>query len=45
MDFIQYDLGQLSGGQTVEVSLVGNAANVRLMDSTNFNYYRKGRQY
>jgi hypothetical protein len=44
MDFVHYDLGQLHGGQLVEVTL-DTAANVQLVDSLNFNAYRTGRQY
>lgn len=29
----------------VEIILQGNAANVQLLDSSNFNNYRNGRQY
>lgn len=42
-NFTKYDLGNLKKGQTVVVTLKGNAANVRLMDSTNFNAYKNGR--
>lgn len=45
MRFTHYDLGHLSGGEIVEVTLSGNAANVRLMDSSNFQSYRAGRQH
>lgn len=45
MQFRQYDLGQRQGGEVVEVSLSGSAANVRLMDSSNFQSYRAGRQH
>ena len=31
--FTKYDLGFRSGGETVQVTLSGSAANVRLMDS------------
>ena len=41
MQFVHYDLGQLSQGQIVEVTL-SIAANVRLVDPTNFNLYRSG---
>lgn len=44
MDFVHYDLGQLNGNDVVEVTL-DTAANVRLLDSLNFNGYRAGRQY
>ncbi|WP_448983009.1 DUF1883 domain-containing protein [Olsenella uli] len=43
--FTKYDLGNLKKGQVVVVTLKGNAANVRLMDSTNFNSYRNGRKH
>jgi hypothetical protein len=39
------DLGHLKRGSTVVVSLRGNAANVRLLDATNFNAYKAGRQH
>lgn len=45
MQFQQYDLGNLKKGQIVEVTLSGNAANVRLMDSSNFQNYKNGRQH
>ncbi|MGN0079235.1 MAG: DUF1883 domain-containing protein [Eggerthellaceae bacterium] len=45
MKFTKYDLGNLKKGQTVVVTLRGNAANVRLMDSSNFNAYRNGRRH
>ena len=31
MKFTHYNLGHLSGGETVEIQLSGNAANVRLI--------------
>lgn len=45
MNFQHYDLGNLKGGEIVEVTLSGNAANVRLMDTSNFNSYRRGRRH
>ena len=45
MKFIQHDLGYRQGGELVEVELSGNAANVRLMDSSNFSSYRNGRRH
>jgi len=45
MKFIQYDLGNLSRGETVEVTLSGSAANVRLMDSSNLSNYKNGRRH
>ena len=41
MNFIHNDRGHLSGNEVVEVSL-NSAANVRLMDSSNFAAYRRG---
>lgn len=43
-DFIVHDLGNLKRGQVVEVAL-DKAANVRLLDSSNFGAYRNGRQH
>jgi hypothetical protein len=45
MNFQHYDLGHLSGGQVVVVTLSGSAANVRLMDSSDFSSYRSGRRH
>lgn len=45
MKFVKHDLGQRSGGEIVEIILKGNAANVRLMDSSNFQYFRSGRRH
>lgn len=45
MKFIKHDLGNLKKGQIVVVTLKGNAANVRLMDSFNFNAYKNGRRH
>lgn len=39
MEFLYKDLGILSGGTTVEVTL-RNAANIRLMDEVNFRAFR-----
>ncbi len=44
MQFIKHDLGQLSGGETAEVTIT-SAANVRLLDSHNFIMYRSGRRF
>ncbi|MFL5845287.1 MAG: DUF1883 domain-containing protein [Solirubrobacteraceae bacterium] len=43
--FQHYDLGSVRAGSTVVVTLRGNAANVRLLDSSNFSSYRAGRQH
>ncbi len=40
-----YDIGQCRMGERIQVSLQGNAANVRLMDSSNYSNYRNGRQH
>lgn len=45
MKFSYYDLGNRSGGEVVEVTLSGNAANVFLVDSSNFSSYKAGRRY
>jgi hypothetical protein len=42
MKYLVYDLGNLKSGQRVQVTLTGNAANVRLMDSSNFSSYKSG---
>jgi hypothetical protein len=44
-EFIDSDLGFRQVGDVVEVTLSGNAANVRLLDSSNFQSYRSGRQH
>lgn len=43
MKYQVYDLGNLKRGERVQVTLSGNAANVRLMDSSNFQNYKSGR--
>lgn len=43
--FVQHDLGYRRGGEIVEITLSGSAANVRLMDSSNFSSYKSGRQH
>ncbi len=43
--FTKYDLGFRSGGETVQVTLSGSAANVRLMDSSNVSSYKSGRRH
>lgn len=45
MGFNHHDLGHRKTGEMVEITLSGNAANVRLLDSSNFNSYRNGRQH
>lgn len=42
MRFLHNDLGQLHGGEIVEVTL-DTAANVKLMDSSDFSSYRNWR--
>ena len=44
MNFSYYDLGNLDKGEIVEVRLTA-AANVRLMDSSNYNSYKNGRRH
>ncbi|GAB2590568.1 DUF1883 domain-containing protein [Spirosoma areae] len=45
MKFTHHDLGNVSQGQTVVVTLSGNAANVQLLDDLNFRHYRAGQRY
>lgn len=45
MQFVHHDLGRRFEGETVEISLSGSAANVRLLDSSNFGSYRNGRDH
>src|SRR6185437_4078839 len=45
MQYIVHDLGSRSAGDIVEVILSGSAANVQLMDSSNYQSYKSGRQY
>jgi hypothetical protein len=45
MQFLQFDLGQQPRGAVVEITLRGNAANVLLLDSSNFQSYKNGRRY
>ena len=45
MNFTQYKLGNQQKGNVVEVTLSGSAANVRLMNSSNFQSYRAGRKH
>ena len=44
MKFIHNDLGQRKRGEIVEITLSGNASNVRLMNSSNFSNYKNGRR-
>lgn len=43
--YAYHDLGYRQRGEIVEVTLSGNAANVRLMDSSNFQSYKNGRDH
>ncbi len=45
MQFVQHDLGQRRSGELVQVTLQGNAANVRLLDSSALSSYKAGRRY
>ncbi len=44
-DFIHLDLGYRQAGDVVEITLSGSAANVRLLDNSNFQAYRSGGQH
>lgn len=45
MKYLVWDLKQLKRGERVKVTLSGSAANVRLMDSSNFQNYKNGRSH
>ncbi len=45
MNFIHHQLGHCQRGQIVEITLSGNAANVRLMDNSAFQAYKNGRRH
>ena len=45
MQYTVYDLHQCSQGERIKVTLQGNQANVRLMDSYNYSNYRNGRRH
>ncbi len=45
MQYQTYNLGNLKGGEIVEVTLKGSAANVKLMNSSNFASYKSGRRH
>lgn len=42
VNFVHHKLGHCQRGDVVEVALRGSAANVRLLDSSNFQRYRRG---
>jgi Domain of unknown function (DUF1883)/TIR domain len=44
LKFLQFDLGNLKRGNVVEVTLT-SGANVRLMNSSDFNSYKNGRKH
>ena len=45
MNFTHYNLGYVERGSIVVVTLSGSAANVRLMDSSNFSSFKAGRRH
>ena len=45
MEFTHDNLGHVVSGSIVEIILQGSAANVRLMNSSDFNSYKAGRQH
>lgn len=45
MKFQQFDLGHQKRGAIVVVTLRGNAANVRLLDSSNLSSYKNGKRH
>ncbi|WP_029116871.1 DUF1883 domain-containing protein [Mycobacterium sp. URHB0044] len=45
MNYNYWDLGQQPEGAVVRVELEGNAANVRLLDSSNYRSFSAGREH
>jgi len=45
MQYLERDLGHRTGGEVVEFTLSGSAANVRLLDSLNFYNYKHAQSY
>ncbi len=45
MKYLVWDLNQLKRGERVKVTLSGNAANVRLMDSSNYSNYKSAKSH
>jgi uncharacterized protein DUF1883/TIR domain-containing protein len=45
VNFLQWDLGSLHGGEMVEVTLRGQAQNVELLDSSGFTSFKTGRSH
>src|SRR5687768_13690054 len=45
MNYQSYDLGYRKRGEIAQITIQGNAANVKLMDSSNFQSYKSGRQH
>ena len=45
MNYTHYNLGHQQRGNVVEVTLSGSAANVRLLNSSNYQNYRAGRRH
>ena len=45
MSYTYYNLGHQQRGNVVEVTLSGSAANVRLLNSSNYQNYRAGRRH
>lgn len=45
MKFTYYELGRRERGEVVEVTLSGSAANIRLMDYSNYQNYKNGRKH
>lgn len=45
MKYLESNLGQLDAGRTVQFTLRGNAANVRLVDSANLGRFKRGERF
>lgn len=45
MNYLEYELGRREEGEIVEIELSGDAANVMLVDRSNRDKYRDGREF
>lgn len=45
MEYQHWDLGHLSGGEIVEVTISGTGPNVLLLNTTNFNAFKHGKKH
>lgn len=45
MKFQQYDLGHLNEGEIIEVTITGSSVNIKLMDTLNFQNYKRSNKH